>query len=315
MDQLEVLTNIYQGSAIGLFVGDAFGRAVEGWHPLFIRKKYGILTNPLDGIYTDDTEMMIGLMESLLEKGDLDPDYTAKIFLKNFHPFRGYGRRIYGVMKRISDGLPWDKVGTDSWGNGAAMRIAPVGFFFYDDLSKLEKAAILSSKITHKHPNGIAGALAQALAVAIATSKAIKKEKVIKEEFIKIIIERVKPISIDMETELLKIKKLALVSSVDEKIDLVVKNFRRDVSAPGAVPAAIASFLLATDFKEAVIIAVNAGGDTDTIGAMAGSIAGAYWGFNMIPSNWFEVLEDDKKGKSYILGLAKHLAMRKLGIN
>ena len=119
------LRDRFRGSAIGTFVGDAMGRVVEGWPASAIRRSFGILKEIAEGIYTDDTEMMMGIMESLLETGGFDPNLTAQKFLHNFTPARGYGGRIYGVMDRLRRGIPWNQAGTDSWGNGSAMRVAP----------------------------------------------------------------------------------------------------------------------------------------------------------------------------------------------
>jgi poly(ADP-ribose) glycohydrolase ARH3 len=142
-DQLNTLKDHFLGSALGTFVGDAMGREVEGWSWEQIRARHGILRGIGEGFYTDDTEMMIGLMESLREDPGFDPSITAQCFLANFHPYRGYGARIYGIMDQLSQGASWDEVGTDSWGNGGAMRIAPIGFFFYDELERLLEAALL----------------------------------------------------------------------------------------------------------------------------------------------------------------------------
>ena len=298
----------FAGSALGTAVGDALGRRVEGWPHEAIKRRFGVLEEIEDGRYTDDTEMMIGLMEALVESPDFDPALASKRFLENFHPWRGYGARIYGVMERLRQGLPWDEVGTDSWGNGAAMRIAPIGFFYFDRGEELRKAAILSATITHKHPDGIAGALAQALTVAAATEKGLQGEPLREEDLLQRIASETKVLSPRMAEEILRIASLPKPKDTLEKASLIASSFPCDVSALGAVPAAIAAFLLASSFEEAVIVAVNAGGDTDTIGAMAGAVAGAYWGLEAIPQRWLERLEEGEKGRSYILRLAQRLA-------
>ena len=300
------LRDRFKGSAIGTFIGDALGRAVEGWPASAIRRSFGILEEMAKGIYTDDTEMMMGIMESLCEAGRFDPGLTARIFLHNFNPTRGYGGRIYGVMDRLHRGIPWNEAGTDSWGNGSAMRIAPIGFFFYDDPVKLREAAIQSSMITHKHPRGIAGAVAQATAVGIATRKGLKGEAIEVEGFIDLIIENVGEIDQEMVRQLERIKEIE-GGDLEATIDAIGSHFYCDVSAIGAVPPAIASFLLTGGFKESVVVAVNCGGDTDTLGAMSGAIAGAYYGYSQIPRQWLIPLENEGKGRDYILSLADRL--------
>jgi poly(ADP-ribose) glycohydrolase ARH3 len=300
------LRDRFRGSAMGTFVGDALGRAVEGWPASAIRRSFGILEEMVDGIYTDDTEMMMGIMESLCEGDRFDPGLTARKFLHNFNPTRGYGGRIYGVMDRLRRGIPWNEAGTDSWGNGSAMRIAPIGFFFYDDVMKLREAAIQSSMITHRHPKGIAGAVAQATAVGIATRKGLKRETVDVEGFIDLLIGDAGEIDPEMVHQLKTIKGIE-GSGLEPIIDAIRSHFYCDVSAIGAVPPAIASFLLTRGFKESVVVAVNCGGDTDTLGAMSGAIAGAYYGYSQIPRQWLVALENEGKGRDYILSLADRL--------
>ena len=301
------LRDRFKGSAIGTFVGDAMGRVVEGWPASAIRRSFGILEEMVEGIYTDDTEMMMGIMESLCEAGSFDPSLIARKFLHNFNPARGYGGRIYGVMDRLRRGVPWNQAGTDSWGNGSAMRVAPIGLFFYDDPVKLKEAAVQSSMITHQHPKGIAGAVAQATAVGIATRKGLRGESIEVEGFTGLIIEGVVEIDQEMADQLERIKGIE-GGDLRATIDAIGSHFSCDVSAIGAVPPAIASFLLTRGFKESVVVAVNCGGDTDTLGAMSGAIAGAYYGYTHIPRQWLMPLENEGKGRDYILSLAERLA-------
>jgi len=305
---LPTLIDRFQGSALGTFVGDAMGREVEGWPWELIKARHGILQEIGGGVYTDDTEMMIGIMESLKEDPGFDPALTARWFLENFHPYRGYGGRIYGIMDRLRKGAPWDQVGTDSWGNGGAMRIAPIGFFFYDEREQLHKAALMCTHITHRHPQGVAGALAQALAVGMATQKGVNGETIDQIAFLDEIVKGVEGIDKGVAQEMGRIAEMGQGGGLEAKLERIAATFPRDVSAKGAVPAAIASFVMNTDFQDTVLTAVNCGGDTDTIGAMAGAIAGAYYGRSSIPSAWLEPLENGEKGRDYVAALAEELA-------
>lgn len=284
------------------------GREVEGWSREQIRARYGILRWIGEGLYTDDTEMMIGIMESLREEPSFDPAITAQLFLANFHPVRGYGGRIYGVMAALRQGARWDEVGTDSWGNGGAMRIAPIGFFLYNEPEQLRNAALQCTRITHRHPQGLAGALAQAIGVGMATQKGIREETIHPIAFLEEIVEGVQEVDRGVAAELGRIAKMEQRVDLEEKIEQVAATFSRDVSAIGAVPAALAAFLINEDFQDTVLTAVNCGGDTDTIGAMAGALAGAYYGYSSIPSAWLEPLENGAKGRDYVASLAEELA-------
>ena len=156
-------------------------------------------------------------------------------FLDNFNPTRGYGGRIFGVMDRLRRGIPWNEAGTDSWGNGSAMRIAPIGFFFYEHHVKLREAAIQSSMITHKHPKGIAGGVAQATAVGIATRKGLNGEAVDVKGFIDLLIGDAGEIDQDMVHQLETIKGIE-GGDLETTIDAISSRFYCDVSAIGAVP-------------------------------------------------------------------------------
>ncbi len=303
-----ILKDRFKGSAMGLFVGDALGRPVEGWDCRMIQSVHGLLAEMGEGGYTDDTEMMIGIMESLEEFPQFDPALTAARFLANFSPQRGYGGRIYGVMDRLRCGVAWDRVGTDSWGNGGAMRIAPIGFFFYDDPGRLEEAARVCTLITHHHPLGLAGALVQARAVGLATLMGIQGRHVRTAEFVDTLVEAVSSTSVEMAQALRMVKGMRGGKDSRDTIRGIVSRFSCDVSSVGSVPAALASFLLTGSFKESVVVAVNCGGDTDTIGAMAGAIAGAYYGYGQMPKEWLAPLENGLKGRDYVCSLAERLA-------
>ena len=304
----ERLKDRFIGSSLGTFVGDAMGRPVEGWTLQMIQTVYGLLGEVDQGIYTDDTEMMIGIMESLVEEPKFDPALTARKFLDNFNPRRGYGGRVFGVMDRLRCGVVWHQAGTDSWGNGGAMRVAPIGFFYYDSPDDLVKAAHDCAFITHQHPLGLAGAVAQATAVGLATLKGIRGEAIGTVEVVDRVAETVAPTSREMAGALGVVKEIEGGKDVKETVAHIASNFPCDVSALGAVPPALAAFLLTEDFREALIVAVNCGGDTDTIGAMTGAIAGAYYGCGQIPDRWIAPLEDGARGKGHVVSLAEKLA-------
>jgi len=304
----EPLLDKFLGSALGTFVGDALGEPVEGWSRRAIYGRFGILDGMLadEGRYTDDTQMMIGLLETLLEKGVFDPAVCARKFQENFDPARGYGRRIFGVMERIRQGLPWDRVGTDSFGNGGAMRVAPIGCFYYHDLEAINANALLSARITHNHPEGLAGAVAQATAVGLALQCGLSHEPIEPEKFLDTITAQVRHIDQGFADSMEGIKS-APRASVLEVIEAIAARYKLSLRAIESVPAAIAAFLLTDSFKDAVVMAVNLGGDTDTIGAMAGAVAGACYGYAQIPEAWLACLENGAKGRDYVANCVRKL--------
>ena len=140
----------------GLAVGDALGAPYEGLTSPDIFFRFGepavIVTNPTGDTlyYTDDTEMMIGVAETLAECGTIDEDRLARAFAENYHPERGYGRGARQIIERMQRGKDWRTLaGTifpgGSFGNGAAMRVAPVGLLFADNLDEVWRQAAASA--------------------------------------------------------------------------------------------------------------------------------------------------------------------------
>jgi poly(ADP-ribose) glycohydrolase ARH3 len=308
------LLDRFLGSALGTFVGDALGEPVEGWPHAAIHSRFGLLDTIVreEGRYTDDTQMMIGILETLREQRGFDPALCAKKFQENFDPMRGYGRRIFGVMEKIKTGFPWDEVGTDSYGNGGAMRIAPIGCFYAHDLEALKENAILSARITHNHPEGVAGAVAQATAVGLAFKCSLSNETIEADVFLDRIAVQVRDIDTKFVERLKALKSICdsfpgQPGGLRETIDAVTSHYALNLRAIESVPAAIGAFVLTSTFKDAVVLAVNLGGDTDTIGAMAGATAGAYYGCDLIPKQWLDFLENSLKGRDYVVDCVKDI--------
>jgi len=310
----------FQGALLGTFVGDALGMPIEGMTHEAILAKYEGPLKDMDegrlpkGSYTDDTQMMIGLAEGLAQRGKLDCALIGSRFVDNFEARRGYGPATVKIIEQLRKGARWDapakKVydGRGSFGNGAPMRIAPLGCMFYDDISNLREAAESCSSITHTHPLGMEGGVIQALAVALAVgtdphdgldpmkfiAKLIKFSN--KAEFIK---------------PLKKVKEL-LGRKEPPEVHEIIKDLGTDVKAYTSCPAAIYSFLSHwSSFEDTVVYAVNLGGDTDTIGAMAGAISGALHGIKAIPERWLNDLDNLDKGRDYVLELGEKLWERK----
>ena len=302
----------FAGAALGTFVGDAMGMPVEGWPPDAIRHEFGLLDDLVDGrfpagTYTDDTEMMIGLLESLVEADGFDGALTAQRFLANFNPNRGYGSRIYHLMDWLADGKPWDQVGTDSFGNGSAMRVAPVGGYFYYDLEAVKQAAIGQAMITHRHPEALAGAVIQAGAVALSTQAFLEGKVHDPDEFIHTLTDLSRDLDEKSAERLLGLKDIT-PGEMESMVPRIRKKYRCNVKAIEAVGPAVWSFLLTDNFRDAVALAVNLGGDTDTVGAMAGAIAGARYGLESIDPDWLAKLENGRLGRDYVLKLSRKAA-------
>ncbi len=310
----DVLKEKFVGCMLGTHVGDALGMPVEGYDYKTIEANYGELRQMLDvrmgmGTYTDDTEMMIGIAESLVECKGFNGRDMADRFVKLYNPERGYGGGTVRALFLIKEGIDWNFAGErvfggGSFGNGSSMRIAPIGAFYYDNFDELRKVACDSSSITHAHLFGKEGAALQAFTIA----KAINldpSEELDKQSFVSDLIKFVTDEGKIYKAKLQHIKEL--LECVPDKAE-VVNRLGNDSSAPNSVPTAIYSFVSHShDFEYSVAYAVSLGGDTDTIGAMTGAISGAYHGIRCIPKRWFDVLENGERGRDYIEKLAEKL--------
>jgi ADP-ribosylglycohydrolase len=158
----------------GLSIGDAFGERFF-IHPDVVGRLIAQRALPAPPwAYTDDTEMALSLVSVLRRHGTVDQDALAKSFAERADFGRGYGAGAMRLLRQLKGGGDWRTAATDlfsrqgSYGNGAAMRVAPLGAYFADDLNRVVEEARRSAEVTHAHPEGIAGAIAVAIAAAWA---------------------------------------------------------------------------------------------------------------------------------------------------
>ncbi len=193
--------------------------------------------------FTDDTVLTVAVADSLLHGGDLVELFKG---YARAYPAAGYG----GTFKRwaMSDSQePYN-----SWGNGSAMRVSPIGFA-YAMLDEVLLRARWTAEVTHNHPEGIKGAQAVAAAIALARAGSSKDD---------------------------------IASYIEGKfgydlrctLDEIRPHYEFDVSCQGSVPQSIRAFLESADYESAVRLAISLGGDTDTMACIAGGIAQAYYG-------------------------------------
>ena len=287
------LMDRFTGCLLGLAVGDALGGTFEGQSASGIRDRCPtverLIAYPREEIwYTDDTQMTIGVGETLIECGEIIEETLCRTFAANYVPSRGYGRGARAVLEAIEDGLDYGQVAEryfpgGSFGNGAAMRVAPVGLVFRDDRQRLWEQARLSALPTHRHPLGIEGAQLLALAVALAS----RAERFDRSAFLG-------ELSAACESAEYR-AKLEQARHVHSPDDLAALG--NGIEALQSVPTAIASFALTPEsFEETVGNVILLGGDTDTLAAMAGAISGAYVGDGRLPGRLLDLLEASPKG-------------------
>ena len=224
---------------LGAITGDVIGSVYE-------HDNYRGMDFPLFGPYstfTDDSVLTVATAEVLLNKGDYTEAYRR---FGRRYPDAGYGGMFNNWLHQ-QDSQPYD-----SFGNGSAMRVAPVGWAF-KTLDEVLAEAERSAKVTHNHPEGIKGAQVTAAAV-FAARTGTSREKI---------------------REL--VEKLSDYD-LDRTVDGIRKSYRFDVTCQGTVPEAVIVFLESTDFEDAIRKAISLGGDSDTLACITGGIAEAFYG-------------------------------------
>ncbi|MDB6077878.1 MAG: ADP-ribosylglycohydrolase family protein [Akkermansiaceae bacterium] len=278
----------------GLSVGDAFGEAFAyGCANVRQRIQAGIAAGPY--WWTDDTAMAIGIVECLHRSGGIAEDMLAWIFSRNLKkdPDRGYGKMARRILDRIGQGENWMEVSSTafdggSMGNGAAMRVGPLAGWFADDLDRLVTETWKSARVTHWHPEGIAGAISVAVAVACAWQTRGLPASEAGTQILTEILKRT-PESGTRDGILTASRLDPMISSAAAA--RILGNGSQ-VTAPDTVPFVIWSALRSLDdYQEAFISTVEADGDCDTNAAMVGSILAARLGIPGIPVEWRESRE------------------------
>lgn len=299
------LQDRFRGCLLGLAIGDALGGKFEAQTADAIRARFpsaaALIGYPQEEIwYTDDTQMAIGVAETLAAYGEIVEQRLCEAFVANYVPSRGYGRGARAVLDAMEDGRDYRQVAEQyfpggSYGNGAAMRVAPIGLVFRDDRQRLWEQARLSALPTHVHFLGIEGAQLLAFAVALASQTDVFHRDAFFGELLS---------ACQSEPYRERIERAAAVRSPDD-----LAGLGNRIEALESVPTAIASFGLTPDsFEKTIANVIFLGGDTDTLAAMAGAIAGAYLGASQLPQRLVGLLESSPKGREYLIELADKLA-------
>lgn len=193
--------------------------------------------------FTDDTVLTIATMKAIIDKINYMDAYQI---IGRKYPGAGYGGNFHSWLM-YENPRPYN-----SWGNGSAMRVSPIGWAFNTIEEVLEQAK-LSAECSHNHPEGIKGAQAIASCIYLAKNGCSKED-------IKSFVE------------------INFNYNLNRKIEDIRPNYRFDVSCQGSVPESIIAFLESSDFESSLRLAISIGGDSDTISCMAGSIAEAFYG-------------------------------------
>ena len=271
---------------LGAIIGDTVGSVYEFNNT----KDYNFPLFTEVSCYTDDSIMSMAVASWLIR----DPEHRAGTleeamveFGKKFPcPMGGYGGTFYKWLfypENLRDGIDGKRHPYGSWGNGSAMRVSAVGWFF-DTLEETERVAGISAAVTHNHLEGIKGAQATAAAIWMARNGKSK----------------------DAIRDYIESKYgYNLTGSWEEHN----RTYHWEDSCQGTVPPAIVCFLESTDFEDAIRKAVSVGGDSDTLACITGGIAEAYYGvipehlskpvLEMFPKAFNDVLDYMKAHTAY----------------
>ena len=325
----EALWDRVAGCLHGLLIGDALGCPVEGWTAAEIRSEFGRLDQMVElsgqrwrprGLHSDDGQQALAVVDAICR----DPEKPERPFCEllvalrdaapqrsgRFGLHRGVGRNFRQTVRGIQAmGLDNPHAhAAPSAGNGAAMRVAPIALWWRSDERTRNRRVVQLSAVTHSDLRGITGALA--LAIAVGYGLVDRPGPVLSSRFAEAV----------AEAELAAAKQLGI--SHDDRfsklLQALVEDRRRNYhfanvldgirdraqtqggadqtveATSGFAPCSVLTALAIVDchprFEEAVVTAVNLGGDTDTVGAMVGALAGARTGLLEIPTPWLDDL-------------------------
>ncbi len=280
------LRDRYRGTLLGLAVGNTLGLPVESWPSAEIRRRYPHGLREIDPMelklpWDDDLAQAVILAEAILEHDTLRNDDLAARLIAWFESNgRGMGAQTRAVISALRQGmlpseaarLIWERDGGQPAGNGAVMRCAPVAMRWPGNYAKLLEETENSSRVTHHDPRCAWSAFAANLAVAEALNG--------------------RTASIDLIAETLEHAGVGphTLYAVRDVAGRSLEHLRLDGSAIGftlkAMQAGLWCLEQSADFEESLVAVIQAGGDTDTNGAVAGAILGALHGASTIPDRW-----------------------------
>ncbi|GAB3180879.1 ADP-ribosylglycohydrolase [Micromonospora palomenae] len=282
-------------SLTGLSVGDALGgmffvpgRGVAPWRD-------GLPAGPWP--WSDDTEMACSVVGCLADTGTIDRDALAAAFAARYDPARRYGAGAVELLELIRAGTPWPVAaasafdGQGSCGNGAAMRVGPLGAWFADSTTRAAAQARASAEVTHAHPEGIAGAVAVAVAAALAARARLDGGRPDPARLLAAVAAALDPAA-EVHRRVRRAAGL-LGRALPEAVEALGNGSR--VTAQDTV--AFTLWVAAThldDYPAAIRACVEAGGDVDTTAAIVGAIVAAHTGVGTpggVPDGWLAARE------------------------
>jgi ADP-ribosylglycohydrolase len=278
----------------GLCCGDAFGERFFVGEEMALSLINGKAIPAPPWKFTDDTMMAISIVSTLEEHGEINQDHLATSFARNYDSSRGYGPAMHGLLASIRQGGHWRYEakalfgGQGSFGNGSAMRVAPLGAYFADDLDKVVEQAERSAETTHCHREAVAGAIAVALAAALTWQRRNNPRAPALSELLQQVYQRT-PTS-DVRRGIQRAIDLPKGTPVRAAVSILGNGSM--VTAQDTVPFALWSAAChLNDYEAALWATVSGLGDRDTTCAMVGGVVVMYTGVRSIPRAWLDCRE------------------------
>lgn len=277
----------FRGCLVGVLTGDLLGAPFEGMSGAQIARESG--GRPIDrstaaeilrsgkGFYTDDTSQTMCVAESIVERGAVDPDAIASRLVHWFKTDgRGIGLQTWEVFDSISRGRRWQEASFEVWtardrdaaGNGSLMRFAPVALALFDaPTDELQARSSEVSSITHWDPRCRAACFGAS--VLLRELASVRPER-----------------AVEIAAEATEVTDRDAAGSLRKPLTAREDEIRGTGFVLDTLTTAVWSLLRSHSFEEAILAAVNLGDDTDTTAAVAGALAGFYYGLNGIPEQW-----------------------------
>lgn len=291
------------GVLLGLAAGDALGRPVEFRSADQIAAEQGTVTEMVGygtwgkpaGTTTDDTDLAICIARSLVENGTFEPSDIASRFVDWYDsgPF-DIGSMTAQAIGRLKEGESWDEAGQNVWetspegrnaGNGSVMRCPPLAIAYPTDTDELVRFSRESSQITHADPRCTEGCAVLNLTIAGYLEGVNRPLQNALEQ-----------LRHDLPDELHS--ALEHIANGDEPDSLSTSGY-----VVHTLQTALNDALTAVSVEDAIVTAVNRGGDTDTIGAVAGAVAGARFGASDLPDRWLDDIGGEKEVRRLAIDL------------
>lgn len=284
------MSNVLLGCAIGDSLGMPYEKKLSN-DPFLINwdgKTFGSSEHHglQSGQFTDDTQFSLCVAQSLIDNNGFDPDKLSKKYVDLFttKTIRGYGRTTKAAIDNLLSGKHWSESGiAESEGNGTAMRSAPFGVYYRNDISTLVKVCKIDNGITHASDEAEAGSIAIAIAAACAANNDLES-----------LLERICEHLPDSKVKNTIFSLGALINADEITPQQALRVLGTKANVKETVPSALYCFLKFDDYHTAIEAAIRAGGDTDTTAAIVGALFGAKLGINGIDKQ-FHIVEDFDK--------------------